>query len=85
MHLGELESVLAEAIGPEHAHAAAEAVASAWGDTHQYIPPWSSPDERIAQRNRKIRSLYRSGVSVPALIDRFGCSESTIRRAIRSN
>ncbi len=71
---------MAEAIGPEQAQKAAQALVDEIGGSRIDIPKGDAAKREA--RNRKIRSLYREGVGFSFLAERFAISEKSVRRIV---
>lgn len=75
-----LIAVLAQSLEPDAALTAAEAVMREFGGALEWVP--SLGRQSRAERNEAIRRLYRSGVTIPDLAERYGLNERTIRRVV---
>lgn len=78
-----LENIIAEAIGQEKAQQAVRAIMDAYGGSNEWIPSKSVDPAKRMKRNNEIRRLHRSGLAdVPMISERFGLSESQVRRIL---
>lgn len=75
-----LEDIVAGAIGREQAQIAVQALMDELGGAEIYIP--TGQDSKRLVRNSEIRDLWRRGVVIPDLADRFCLTESQIRRIL---
>jgi len=78
-----LAQIMAEAIGPEQAQKAAQALVDSIGGSRIDIPKGDMEKRNV--RNRQIKSLYRQGVGFSFLADRFAMSEKSIRRIVKAS
>jgi Mor family transcriptional regulator len=78
-----LEEIIAQAIGREDAQKAVQAIMDHWGGSLQQIPSGKNRFRERADRNDRIRSLYRNNLlNISSLADRFGLSESQVRKIL---
>lgn len=78
----ELETRLAESLGPVAARAAVDALIAEWGGCRLDIPNGATSRKR--RRDSEIRRLYRAGTDLFALRDLFGLSDRQLRRILAS-
>jgi Mor family transcriptional regulator len=81
MREDQLIEIVAGAIGQELAQKAVEAIMDEFGGEIHWMPRPCQKHSR--ERNRQIRELYRNNsLDLPGLAERFGLSESQIRRIL---
>lgn len=78
----QLEAIIAQAIGQEQARAAVKAIVDEWGGSLEHIPTGSGQAQARSDRNAEIRRLFRSGVDIERLAERFGVSQKTVYRVL---
>lgn len=80
MREDQLQAIIAQAIGQEEAQKAVEAIMRHWGGCREKIP--KGLDGQRARRDQEIRRLFRQGVDIAGLSERFGVSEKTVERVL---
>jgi Mor family transcriptional regulator len=78
----QLEAIIAQAIGQEKARAAVKAIVDEWGGSLEHIPTGSGQVQARSARNAEIRRLFRAGVGIESLAERFRVSQKTVYRVL---
>lgn len=83
MREDQLIEIVAAAIGQELAQKAVGAIMDRLGGELHRIPSAKSRQKHLGDRNRQIRALYRNNsLDLQGLAERFGLSESQVRRIL---
>ncbi|MHC1788545.1 Mor transcription activator family protein [Solidesulfovibrio sp.] len=78
----QLEAIVAQAIGQDLAQKVVEAIVDEWGGSLEHIPTGNGQVQARSARNAEIRRLFRAGVGVESLAERFRVSQKTVYRVL---